>query len=360
MKILYVVSTLKSGGPTNQLFNIITNLASDSVVKVVTLSAEDADSQLERFSSAGIEVRSLLLSRVQGLFKGKAKLLQEIEDFNPDVIHSQGLRPDTLLAKMKLKQPWVMTSRNYPFADYPMKFGRLKGLLMAYSHIAAMRKCRYLVSCSKSIASELAGHGLCSTAIQNGVAFADIDNAEVMELDGPAPIFVTVGSLISRKNTACVINAFNQFREQKAASLYILGDGTEYSQLKSIAGKDVYFAGNVKNVRAYLLKADYFLSASKSEGLPNTVLEALAAGLPCLLSDIEPHAEIALEDQSCISLFNLASGVESLLAKMFEINNIFKPGSKASAVKLALENFSAATMSSKYQSFYLKALEDFK
>jgi glycosyltransferase involved in cell wall biosynthesis len=355
MRILYVVSSLKTGGPTNQLFNIISNLHSDFNVRVLTLSSEDIDSQLVRFKTAGIDVQSLLLSRLQGLLKGKAKLLQAIKDFGPDIIHSHGLRPDTLLAKLNLKQPWIMTSRNYPFADYPMKFGKLKGLLMAYSHVAAMRKCRYLVSCSKSIAAQLAGHELNSVAIQNGVAFAD--SAEPVELDTPTPIFITVGSLISRKNTACVINAFNKLREQKAASLYILGDGPEEAQLKAVAGKDVYFTGSVNNVRSYLLKADYFISASLSEGLPNTVLEALAAGLPCLLSDISSHAEIALEDESCVSLFQLDQGVEALLGKMSQIDTAFAAGARGAALKLATETFSAVSMSGKYQKLYIEAVE---
>ncbi|MDX3773642.1 glycosyltransferase family 4 protein [Chromatiaceae bacterium AAb-1] len=355
MKVLYVVSTLKSSGPTNQLFNIISNLPPQFKAKVLTLSAEESDSQMPRFKNAGIEVTSLLLSRIQGAFKGKARLLQVINDFSPEIIHSQGLRPDTLLAKCKLNQPWVMTSRNYPFADYPMKFGKLKGLLMAYSHIAVMRKCRYLVSCSKSIATQLAEHGIQSVAIQNGVAFTD--TADAIKLDTHAPVFITVGSLISRKNTAFLINAFNKFREQKLASLYVLGEGPEEAQLKAMAGKDVYFTGNVDNVRAYLLQADYFLSASLSEGLPNTVLEALAAGLPCLLSDIPPHCEIAQEDERCVGLFALEQGVNDLAAKLLQIDTMFEPVAKELALKLATGTFSATAMSEKYQQLYIEAVE---
>jgi glycosyltransferase involved in cell wall biosynthesis len=355
-KILYVVSTLKSCGPTNQLFNIVSNLNSEFEVKVLTLSAEGADSQLVRFKSAGIDVQSLSLSRLQGLLKGKAKLLQAIKDFEPNVIHSHGLRSDTMLARLNLKEPWIMTSRNYPFADYPMKFGKVKGVVMAYLHIAAMKKCRYLVSCSKSIAGELSKHNLNSIIVQNGVAFSD--NVKPIELeDVPAPIFITVGSLISRKNTSCVIKAFNKLREQKTASLYILGDGPEEAQLKAIAGKDVYFAGSVSNVRSYLLKADYFVSASLSEGLPNTVLEALASGLPCLLSDIKSHQEIALEDKSCICLFQLENGVEDLLEKMDQIDTMFAVGAKEAASKLATGIFSAASMSGKYQKLYIETVE---
>lgn len=42
----------------------------------------------------------------------------------------------------------------------------------------------------------------------------------------------------------------------------------------------------------YLQCADYTISASLSEGLPNSTLESLACGVPMILSDIDPHKEI--------------------------------------------------------------------
>ncbi|MFA0071942.1 glycosyltransferase, partial [Vibrio breoganii] len=88
-----------------------------------------------------------------------------------------------MLSKLKLQTPWVMTSRNYPFDDYPMKFGALKGNLMAYSHIAAMRRCHNVVACSKTIASVLTKHKIVATPIQNGVHSEPVSNmVESVEL----------------------------------------------------------------------------------------------------------------------------------------------------------------------------------
>jgi glycosyltransferase involved in cell wall biosynthesis len=50
---------------------------------------------------------------------------------------------------------------------------------------------------------------------------------------------------------------------------------------------------NTDDVTEFLYLADAFVFPSRQEGLPNSVLEALATGLPCILSDIPPHREIA-------------------------------------------------------------------
>ena len=352
-KIMYVVSTLKSSGPTNQLFNIVTNLPKNVDVLVVTLSPEERGSQLPRFLKASIRIKSLSLGRFEGVFRGKSKLREVIDAFAPDIIHSQGIRADKLMSTLDCSEMWVMTSRNYPFDDYPMKFGRFKGKLMAFTHMRAMKKCRHVVACSKAISEQLAHNFVVSKVIQNGVALPEEQSLVKKSVrNSEGAVFVTVGSLINRKNTSFIIKAFNEFRKNNLAKLYILGDGPLLGELKSIAGQDVVFTGNVNNVTDYLINSDYFISASYSEGLPNTVLEALACGLPCILSNIPSHAEIALESSSCIKLFDLEKGAVSLLHILTGLENYFSSDAKQMASDLALNTFSSKTMSAKYYNLY--------
>ncbi|MEZ9976644.1 glycosyltransferase [Vibrio breoganii] len=355
IKVLYVVSTLARSGPTNQLLNIVRNLDSELFEPtVLTLSPEPSDSLKSRYDELNINVVTLGLSRIKGLLHSKSMLSNFIKQNKPSVIHTQGIRADTLLSKLNLGIPWLLTSRNYPYDDYPMKFGRFKGGLMAYSHVAAMKKCANVVACSKTIAAELNKHSIKAKPIQNGV-HTDFSDAEPKTVNSEfeKPLFVSVGSLISRKNMAFLIEAFNHYSSDNKGSLVILGGGPEYEELKALAQSDrIHLLGSVDNVRDYLRNADYFLSSSLSEGLPNTVLEGLSAGLPALLSDIPSHTEIAMESPKCASIFKLSDGSVSLSSQMSSISGRLPETYRDNAKQLAHTVFSAESMSGNYQKFY--------
>ena len=352
MRSLYIVSTLGASGPTNQLYNLISNLGEDfDSTTLVTLSTEPTDSRFGDFEDLGIEIISLNLSRFLGLFAAKVKLKALMKQKEPHLVHTQGIRADSLLASLNLSTPWVMTSRNFPSDDYPSKFGKLKGWLMAKQHFSAMSKCKNVVSCSKSIKDQLQSVGIDSIAIQNGVRQIEGNPNNVdwfSEL--PRPIFVTVGSLIPRKNVKFLIEAFDSCKENKG-SLVVVGDGKLIEELKSLNVSGVHFVGSVNNVADYLAASDYFVSSSLSEGLPNTVLEALSAGLPSILSDIPSHIEIAKESKSACVLFSL--GDKEKLKNIFEYpSNYFPSEAKADALRLGRDIFSAERMSLKYQELY--------
>ncbi len=106
---------------------------------------------------------------------------------------------------------------------------------------------------------------------------------------------------------------------------------------------NIRFLGNVRNIVEYLQISDCFISASLAEGLPNTVLEAMACGLPTILSNIPPHKELC-SDSACF--FEVHNVVE--LSKMI---NCFKDCDN-SPKELVGKQFSAQLMSEKYQKLY--------
>src|SRR5699024_6036031 len=95
IKVLFLVSTLKRSGPVNQLFYIVSNLNKEFFSPlVVTLSSEPSDSLKQRFLDQGIPLKSLDLGRVNGFLFGYKKLKHIVSNFNPSLIHSQGIRSD--------------------------------------------------------------------------------------------------------------------------------------------------------------------------------------------------------------------------------------------------------------------------
>jgi len=359
IKLLYITSTIRCSGPTNQLYYLVQYLDRKKFEPyLVTLSPEPADSRWEDYGIIGVKLDSLGLSRIKGVFSGRCELKGKIAQIGPDIIHTQGIRADSLLSSIKPDCPWLMTVHNYPRHDYPMKFGRMQGHLMARKHLSVMCKCKHVVACSKTIACLLADNGVRAVPIQNGVALhssLSTDAKKVIDLS--KPIFVSVGSLIARKNMHFVVEAFYQYANTGNGSLVILGDGPLMDVLSVLTSHRVRLLGNVSNVADYLSACDYFVSASLSEGLPVAVLEALASGLPVLLSDIPSHFEIHEECKKGGSeIFVLGDGPSALSEKMSRVDSLFPVGSRENARWTAENCFSAQAMSQKYQMKYYELL----
>ena len=364
MKVLYLVSTLRSCGPTNQLFYIIKNLDPDKFQpSVLTLSPEPDNSEWDKFQAAKIPVNSLKLSRWQGILFAGSRLKQFVKQYAPQVIHSQGIRPDTLSAKCLSGYKRVATIRNYPFDDYPMKFGKLIGNYSAQRHLRAWQKIDFPVSCSQTINQLITELGVKSQTVRNGVdgdLYRPVNVAEKTQLKQrlnlplDAKIIVSAGTLIPRKQPEMLIKGFLKSQLSKDSILLLLGDGRLRQECQNLAegSSNIRILGEINNVVDYLQVADCFVSASLSEGLPNAAMEALACGVPVCLSDIKPHREISDLDPNVGVLFPvqdpdaLATQLDNLVAARSENNAI--------AARSLIDNqLNAVRMSRNYQQIYL-------
>jgi len=371
LKILYLVSTLVNCGPTNQLYNIIKNLDRNLFEPIiVTLSDEKQKSQIDKFQDLNIEVKSLELDRNEGLFFINNKIIKFFDEINPDLIHSSGLRADKVAQSYtkNLKVPHIMTLRNYPYYDYPSKYGNFLGYLYSILHVGIIKKAKNAVACSKSISKIFKENlNIDIDFVQNGVdtdKYYKADKEQKINLRAniglskDAIIFVTTGDLISRKNNKTVVSAFNIIADKFSnldLRLCFVGDGYEKNMLEklTVTNNKILFLGKKPNVTEYLQSSDFFISASIAEGLPNSVIEALACGLPCILSDIEPHKEILSLNSNAGALFQVENVLD--LVKQIELilqNNI--KDKSAAAIEIINSYLSAISMSNKYQQLYKK------
>ncbi|MGE4294198.1 MAG: glycosyltransferase [Campylobacterales bacterium] len=129
------------------------------------------------------------------------------------------------------------------------------------------------------------------SVIHNPIDLGSIDaqKDEPANLPPHRPLFVTVGRLDSGKNHALLIRAFKTAAPQTAA-LVILGTGPLQRDLQTLIDRlgladRVFLNGFEPNPYKYLSKADAFLFASRHEGFPNVLLEALACNLPVICTD---------------------------------------------------------------------------
>lgn len=369
IKILYIVSTLKNTGPTNQLYNIIKY--SDKNIfhqQILTLSSEPKDSKLSDFKDLGINIDSLNFTRIESFLKGKKKLLKYIESIKPDIIHTQGIRADILSSKLLSSYLTISTIRNYPFDDYPLKFGKIRGNIMARKHLDALKGIDFTIACSKSIHDILKEkHGIQLDYIQNGVNtekfYAPTKNEKIeirkkLGIPIDCRMFVSVGSLIHRKDPITVVKGFLESELDDNSKLFLIGDGPLKFQIQDMfSSNKIVLIGQVNNVSEYLKAADYFLSLSLSEGLPNTVLEAMATGIPSCLSDIPSHREILNYNNKA----GLLTKIKDYRQLSLKIKQLVKEDYKemSEAAKSIIENhLSAKRMSEKYQKYYKDIMND--
>lgn len=361
-KILYIVSTLRKTGPTNQLYEMVKYLPkTEYIVRILTLSPEvPGNSRKSDFESLEVEVQSLHLGRIQGLLLAKRKIARVISELAPDIIHCCGIRADVLLNEFRGRVVCCSTIRNFCEEDYVPRYGHLIGGICTRIHLNVIRQMTYPICCSNSLQRKYEQKlNRKMNVIQNGVdinrfLFDDKRRIYLRKKFGIPEntfIFVSSGSLNNRKDPMTIIHAFQQLAD-KDTKLYILGDGPMKEACEVYRSNSILLEGNVDCVEDYLLFADAFVSASLSEGLPNSVLEAGAAGLPMILSDIPQHREIWCDEMEYVHFFHTGD-VEMLEKKLKKIKSTGNNEEMRKAISESIvSRFSSEKMSQNYQCFY--------
>ncbi|MGD6831742.1 glycosyltransferase [Sutcliffiella halmapala] len=368
IKITYIVSTLKRSGPVNQLFNIIKNLDETKFqAEVITLSPEPEETFIDKYLANDIKVHQLKLSRNES-FKAVSKIKEILESNKTDIVQTQGIRADVISAFSLKKYVRITTIRNYPHYDYKMTYGRFMGTIMANVQMKVLKEIDEPVACSKSVAEYLRGKGLQLTAVQNGVnteEFSPVDKTvkdelkQQLGLPANKKIIISVGHLSSRKDPELVIKSFLKSKAAKESILLFVGGGPLRESCEKLAEghENIKIIGRVSNVDDYLKASDWFVSASKAEGLPNSVLEAMAVGLPTCLSDINPHKEILEYDDQAGFLFE--TGSESgLIGKFDLISGVANEDEtyRNAAIAIINNHLSSTVMSRNYQKIYSEVI----
>jgi glycosyltransferase involved in cell wall biosynthesis len=365
-RILYIVSSPRRSGPTTQLYNIIKNLNAEQFEPyLVILSPEHRDSSLPIYEKLNIHLYCLNLSRLKGFFAAKKRIIALLNEINPDIIHTQGIRGDILSSKLKTTISRIATIRNFPQFDYTMRYGWVLGRIMLLYHIKALEKMSICIGVSDSVTENL--KYICNKihihTIQNGVDTdlyypINTDEKDLLRKRLGLPCGVTLwissGKLSNRKDPLFLIKCWekNQMMTDNH-HLVLIGNGELYEECKArcYGYSHIHILGRVNNVIDYLQASDYVLSASHSEGLPNSILEAMACGLPALLSNIPSHIEILQINSGSGLCYKL--GDEMSFRESF--NNILKMD-RAGMIKASLDtihkNLNAKTMSESYQQVY--------
>jgi len=163
--------------------------------------------------------------------------------------------------------------------------------------------------------------------IPNGVELDEVEAKAAEPAPHPwlarpdgAPVIVTVGRLIPKKDYPTLLEAFARLTAGRPARLIALGEGPERGRIAALAEKlglqdRVDLAGHTVNPFAYLARADLFVLASRFEGMPSVVIEALACGCPAVSTDC-PSGPAEILGDGAYGWLTPVGDVEALAAAM--------------------------------------------
>jgi glycosyltransferase involved in cell wall biosynthesis len=118
-----------------------------------------------------------------------------------------------------------------------------------------------------------------------------------LNLESPGPLLLAVGALEPRKRHDLMLRSLAAFLADRSGLLAIAGDGPDRAKLQSTAAAlgatgQISFMGHIPNVDAAVASSDVVVHTSAAEGVPQVVIQALAAGRPVVATETTGLREI--------------------------------------------------------------------
>jgi sugar transferase (PEP-CTERM/EpsH1 system associated) len=176
-------------------------------------------------------------------------------------------------------------------------------------------------------------------------------------------IVLAVGRLVPVKNHANLVAAVAQARADGVpCRLLIAGDGQLKASLEDQAASlgiaaAVDLLGSRQDLPDLLAAADIFVLSSDSEGMSNTIIEAMAAGRPVLATDVGGNPELVVPNETGLLVeagkpAALAQGIKALAA-----DAAAREAMGAAGRRRAEREFSLSRMRDEYRAMYLSVAE---
>ena len=357
MKIVQIINGLQIGGAEKLVMDLHQGYLSrgnDSII--VSLTGTD-----NGWSGKGLY--SLGLSSPYD-FRALPRLLSGIEETemnNADVIHSHLFPAQLYTAVLKeisqLSCHFVTTEHG--------TLNRRRGSITGRIIDRWQYSCYDRIFCVSHGAGEELGNWIPELVNRIEIIYNGIDNRRfgdnrIFRSEPPFTI-LSIGSLRDKKNYTTAIKAFAILRNRVSPGVRfrIAGEGilmsTLEQQVKELGlESDIEFLGNVEDIAQLLHSSDVFFMPSCSEAFGLAAVEAMASGLPVVVSDIPGITEVVGENDCCGMLVSPASPDQMADALQYLIEN------RDRAYAMGTEGLNRAAMFSIEGTVeeYLRAYED--
>lgn len=292
MRILMVNTVpTERNGITNVIFNLLRGMDGKALtVDLVAIGEPEADYR-QQIESRGGQVFVLNRS-LKGVFSYIRSLSRVVRDGKYDVVHAHG-NSATLFFEMAAARLGGCRMRVAHSHNTTCKFMTLHRLLNPFFQ----RCCTHALACGEAAGKWLYGNRE-FTVVNNGVDVSRLRfdpevRAQCRQELGLSESYVIghTGQMETVKNHAYLISLFPEIlKVRPEAKLMLIGDGSLRpeieGQIKALGLEEkVLLLGKRGDVPRLYQCMDVFAMPSLFEGLPLSLVEAQAAGLPCVVSD---------------------------------------------------------------------------
>lgn len=286
-----------NGGAEVMVSRLAANLDLERVdVEVVCIYGDEQNNWAEKnIISHGVKIK--FLGKGKGFsLKTIQKLNREFDEFKPNVIH-------THLSACVYCAPWILAHRVimlHTIHNIP-EFELIKPKRMVMSWMYKLHKA-VPVAISHEIQSMMIKYYALSQKPELIYNPVDVKQFEIPPKAHNTINLITAGRLSAQKNQKMLIDAFSLVAKTRSdVRLKILGDGPLKEELRAQIITNslenvVQLMGNVDNVADCFAESDIFVLSSDYEGLPLVVLEAMAAGLPIIATDVGGVRDIVTDN----------------------------------------------------------------
>jgi sugar transferase (PEP-CTERM/EpsH1 system associated) len=370
--IVHVIHHLLVGGLENGLVNLVNHLPTEAFRHAI-LCVEDFSDFRQRIVRADVEVVALHRSRV-GAAGVRSEIFRLCRRWRPALVHSRNLSGlDALLpARLAGVRRSIHSEHGWDVGDLDGR--RWKPTLLRRLHSPLVDQ---YITVSKDLRRFLVERiGIAPgriTQIYNGVDTQRFVPASTRPITALPTGFATegivrigsVGRIQAIKDYATLLRALAALLDRRpdlrrVARLVVIGDGPLLETLRSLASElgiaDIaWFPGASKDVPQMLQALDVFVLPSLNEGISNTILEAMATGLPVVASAVGGNVEL-VDDHVTGRLF-IAGDVSSLSARLENyLDDRALRRRHGDAARLAAQrDFSLSAMVERYRVVYEQA-----
>lgn len=361
MRVLHVIPTLVVGGAERMVARLAGHLHRWGHTVSVAVMYDSQGTWIEaELISAGVPLH--FLGKRPGLDLSMIpRLARVIAGFRPDVLHTHMYVLKYCLPALVIGGRCRIVHTLHSVAGAEVEFA--SRILQQFAFRAGVVPVAIGGGVAESMRStyRLAPEHV----IPNGIPLSDCapppgareQIRSCLGIPADAPTFACIAQFVPAKNHEGLISAFTSQRlRSRNAHLLLAGDGGRRRQLErqareAGAADRIHFLGVRSDVPAVLAAADAFVLASRREGNPLSVMEAMAAGKPVLATAVGCIPELVPEDAGRL----VAPGETGALeAVMYEIAGDLRLARALGGVaaRVARERFDDTTMARAYERLY--------